>query len=270
MLPLSRHRCHRAHDATNRSRRRVGSQETAFMKLSDFRVLTFDCYGTLIDWESGIYNALQPLLQSKGQTLSRDAALETFARHESAQEEQTPSMIYSELLATVHQRLASAWNVTQDEAGHARFGASVPDWPAFPDSAVALAYLKQHYQLVILSNVDRVSFKGSNRRLGVEFDAIYTAQDVGSYKPNPRNFEHMLAQLAQRGVTRTAILHTAQSLFHDHAPAKRFGLASAWIDRRHDQQGWGATMAPPEGASYDFRFPSMAAMVEAHKAERAG
>jgi len=242
------------------------------MKLSDFRVLTFDCYGTLIDWESGIYAALQPLLektkQATGQTLSRDAALETFARYESAQEDATPAMIYSELLSTVHRRLAQAWNVAVEDADHARFGASVPDWPAFPDSAVALTYLKQHYQLVILSNVDRESFKGSNRRLGVEFDAIYTAQDIGSYKPNQGNFEYMLAHLADRGVAKTDILHTAQSLFHDHAPAKRFSLASAWINRRHDKPGWGATMAPPEGADYDFQFPSMAAMAEAHKAEQ--
>jgi 2-haloalkanoic acid dehalogenase type II len=241
------------------------------MRLSDFRVLTFDCYGTLIDWESGIYTALQPLLQkvrqSTGQPLSRDVALETFAHHESAQEETTPAMIYSELLTVVHRRLARAWDVTMDEVAHARFGDSVPDWPAFPDSAEALAYLKQHYQLVILSNVDRESFKGSNRRLGVEFDAIYTAQDVGSYKPNLRNFDYMLAHLAERGVAKGEILHTAQSLFHDHAPAKRFGLASAWINRRHDKEGWGATMAPPEGAGYDFELPSMVAMVAAHKAE---
>ena len=242
------------------------------MKLSDFRVLTFDCYGTLIDWEGGIYAALQPLLQkakqTTGQALSRDAALETFARHESAQEEATPTMIYSELLATVHRRLAHEWDAAMEDADHAQFGASVPNWPAFPDSAAALGYLKQHYQLVILSNVDRESFKGSNRRLEVAFDAIYTAQDVGSYKPDPNNFDYMLAHLAQRGVAKADILHTAQSLFHDHAPAKRFGLASAWIDRRHDQQGWGATMAPPEGAAYEFRFSSMAAMVEAHRAEQ--
>jgi len=111
-------------------------------------------------------------------------------------------MIYSELLTVVHRRLARAWDVTMDEVAHARFGDSVPDWPAFPDSAEALAYLKQHYQLVILSNVDRESFKGSNRRLGVEFDAIYTAQDVGSYKPNLRNFDYMLAHLAERGVAK--------------------------------------------------------------------
>ena len=244
------------------------------MRLADFRVLTFDCYGTLIDWESGIYTALQPLLQKSkqatGQILSRDAALETFARHESAQEEATPAMIYSELLATVHRRLARAWDLTVEEADHARFGASVPDWPAFPDSADALAYLKQHYQLVILSNVDRASFAASNRRLGVAFDAVFTAQDIGSYKPNPRNFEYLLEHLGQRGIARTDILHTAQSLFHDHAPAKRFGLASAWIDRRHDQQGWGATMAPPDSAAYDFRFPTLAAMAEAHRAEQVG
>src|SRR5213078_2935026 len=103
---------------------------------------------------------------------------------------------------------------------HRRFGASVPDWPAFADSAPALAYLAQHYKLVILSNVDRESFKGSNARLGVSFDAIYTAEDVGSYKPDQKNFAYMLDGLKERGFGRDHILHTAQSLFHDHVPAK--------------------------------------------------
>ncbi len=239
------------------------------MKLTDFRVLTFDCYGTLIDWESGIHAALQPLLRQGRLDLPRDAVLETFARHESAQEAETPGMIYSELLATVHRRLAREWSVPADEAAHRLFGASVPEWPAFPDSAAALRYLKQHYKLVILSNVDRESFAGSNRRLGVEFDAVYTAQDVGSYKPDPANFQYMIDHLARLGYGPKDVLHTAQSLFHDHAPAKRFGLASAWIDRRHDRSGWGATMPPPDGARYDFRFPSMAAMVQAHQETRA-
>jgi 2-haloacid dehalogenase len=237
------------------------------MKLTDFRVLTFDCYGTLIDWESGIHSALQPLLTKAGSTLSRDAALEAFARHESAQEAETPGMIYSELLATVHRRLAKEWQATAREEDHLRFGASVPHWPAFPDSADALRYLKQHYKLVILSNVDRESFKASNRRLGVEFDAVYTAQDIGSYKPNPANFRYMLDHLARLGHAKEHILHTAQSLFHDHAPAKEAGLACAWIDRRHDRTGWGATMPPPGGARYDFRFNSMEEMVTAHRAE---
>ncbi len=237
------------------------------MKLTDFRVLTFDCYGTLIDWESGIHTALLPLLRKAGLTPSRDAVLETFAKHESAQEAETPSMVYSELLATVHRRLAKEWQTTVSEQDHRLFGASVPQWPAFPDSAAALQYLKQYYKLVILSNVDRESFKGSNKRLGVIFDAVYTAQDIGSYKPNPANFRYMLDHLAKLGHAKDAILHTAQSLFHDHAPAKQFGLACAWIDRRHDQGGWGATMPPPDGARYDFRFTSMADMVTAHQAE---
>ena len=236
------------------------------MRLTDFNTLTFDCYGTLIDWESGIHTAMQPLIAKAGRPVPRDAALETFGRHEAAQEEKTPDMIYSALLAEVHRRIAKEWGVLLTEEDHLRFGASVPDWPAFPDSPEALAYLKQHYRLVILSNVARVSFAGSNRRLGVEFDAICTAQDIGSYKPDLANFEYMLRHLADLGVGKADILHTAQSLFHDHVPAKKMGLASAWIDRRHAQAGWGATPVPAEEGRYDFRFESLGAMAEAHKA----
>jgi 2-haloalkanoic acid dehalogenase type II len=237
------------------------------MRLSNFRVLTFDCYGTLIDWETGIFTALQPLLRKAAAPLARNAVLEQFARLESAQEEATPAMVYSELLAEVHRQLAKQWNIPASPEDHARFGASVPDWPAFPDSPAALQYLKQHYKLVILSNVDRTSFAGSNTRLGVTFDGVYTAQDIGSYKPNPANFRYLLERLTEQGYGKADILHTAQSLFHDHAPAKRCGLASAWIDRRQGQEGWGATMPPPEDAAYDFRFPTLAAMADAHRNE---
>ena len=170
------------------------------MQLTDFGVLSFDCYGTLIDWETGLYAALQPLLQAAAPDLSRDGVLELFAKHESDQEVQTPGMIYSDLLATVHRRLAQEFGVTLPDAAHRRFGASVPDWPAFPDSASSLQYLKKYYKLVILSNVDRVSFAGSNKRLEVEFDAIYTAQDIGSYKPDLGNFRYLLDHLAADGI----------------------------------------------------------------------
>ncbi len=234
------------------------------MKLTDFRVLTFDCYGTLIDWESGIYTALQLLLARSGRGLGREVALEVFARHEAAQEAETPSMLYSELLAVVHRRVAAEWGTSTTPAQDAAFGGSVPDWPEFADSQGALQYLKKYYKLVILSNVDRASFAGSNRRLGVDFDAVYTAEDIGSYKPNPANFQYMLDHLGALGFGRTDILHTAQSLFHDHGQARKFGLAGAWIDRRHDLQGWGATPPAPD-AAYDFRFTSLAAMMEAHQ-----
>jgi 2-haloacid dehalogenase len=235
--------------------------------LHDFRVLTFDCYGTLIDWESGIVAALAPLLARASAGATRESALEAFARHESAQEAETPKLRYSELLMRVHHRLATEWGIPASAEEDQRFGASVPDWPAFADSTSSLQYLKQHYQLVVLSNVDRAGFAGSNRRLGVTFDAVFTAEDIGSYKPDLANFRYLLDRLAERGIQKSAILHTAQSLYHDHVPAKRMGLASAWIDRRHEQSGFGATLAPPEDARYDFRFPSLAAMAEAHREE---
>lgn len=235
------------------------------MTLRDFDVLTFDCYGTLIDWESGIATALLPLVARAGVTADRDTILATFAREEVAQQAETPAMAYSDVLTAVHARLARVWGVPADAAADRRFGASVPDWPAFPDTAGALAYLKRHFRLVILSNVDHASFAGSLPRLGVAFDAVYTAQDIGSYKPDPRNFRYLLDRLAEQGVAPARVLHVAQSLFHDHAPANAIGLASAWIDRRHDQTGWGATAAPPAGVRWDFRFRTLKELAEAHR-----
>lgn len=238
------------------------------MKLSDFKVLTFDCYGTLIDWETGILDGTRALVAQAGGALTRGEVLENFARHEAAQQQATPTMPYPQLLAVVYERLADEWRAPVTTAAANSFGASIADWPEFPDSVAALRYLKRHYRLVILSNVDRSSFRSSNARLQVEFDAVYTAQDIGSYKPDPRNFEFLLRRLQEDfGLAPADILHTAQSLFHDHAPAKQFGLASAWIDRRHGASGGGATVPPPGTPRCDFRFESLAAFVDAHRAE---
>jgi 2-haloacid dehalogenase len=240
------------------------------MRLTEFKVLSFDCYGTLIDWETGICDALLPYLEKRGMRLSRDQILESFARHEAAQEAETPGMTYSELLARVHRRLMAEWGVAASEEDHRAFGGSVGEWPAFADTPAALAYLKQHCKLVILSNVDRKSFAASNRRLGVAFDAVHTAEEIGSYKPDPRNFRHLLAALAGQGHGSGDILHVAQSLYHDHRPANALGLRSAWIDRRQGAEGWGATMPPPSDVRWDFRFASLAELVEAHRRESGG
>jgi 2-haloacid dehalogenase len=234
------------------------------MKMSDFEALSFDCYGTLIDWESGIHAGLAPLLARSGVGLSRDAVLEAFARVEVRQQETTPDMVYSEVLACVHEQLAAEWGVARDAAEDAAFGRSVGDWPAFPDSAEALRYLNQHFRLIILSNVDRESFRASNARLGVTFDAIYTAQDIGSYKPDRRNFDYLVERVQEIG--RAKLLHVAQSLFHDHVPAQAIGLKTAWIDRRHASGGWGATAPVAADVRYDFRFTSLAGLAAAHRA----
>ena len=240
------------------------------MKLTGFKALTFDCYGTLVDWESGMVEGLRPLTSKVTRKLSRDDILEAHARHESSQQLWTPARRYSELLSIVYKRLAEEWGVSVSPTECDAYGQSVKGWPAFPDSAEALKYLKQHYRLVILSNVDNENFAGSNEKLGVGFDAIYTAEDIGSYKPSERNFDYMLEKLQPLNIKKQDILHTAESMFHDHGPANRHGLANCWIHRRHNDEGFGATMNPGKMPSYDFRLTSMAAMVEAHKAELAG
>jgi 2-haloacid dehalogenase len=237
------------------------------MKLTDFKALTFDCYGTLIDWESGMIEALKPLTGKVSRALTRNEILETHARHESSQQVQTPARLYRDLLPIVYRRLAEEWGVPVGWDDCVAYGRSVKAWPAFADSAPALQYLKRHFKLVILSNVDNESFSGSNEKLQVDFDAIYTAEDIGSYKPSSRNFEYMLAKLKTLGIERRQILHTAESMFHDHGPANTHGLASCWIFRRHGQDGFGATMLPDEMPKYDFRFTSMADLVKAHQDE---
>jgi 2-haloacid dehalogenase len=234
-------------------------------KLTDFEALTFDCYGTLIDWESGMIEALKPLTSQAARPLTRNDILEAHARHESSQQIQTPAKPYRELLAIVYRRLAEEWAVAVSWSDCVAYGRSIRNWPVFADTVPSLQYLKRHFKLAILSNVDNESFSFSNEKLGVDFDAVYTAEDCGSYKPSARNFEYMLAKLKTIGIEKTQILHTAESLFHDHATANEQALASCWIHRRHGQEGSGATIALSQAPRYDFRFESLGDFVKAHQ-----
>jgi 2-haloacid dehalogenase len=237
------------------------------MKLTDFTALTFDCYGTLIDWESGMLAALRPSFAKRRPDLADEALLEAHGRLEHAIEAAHPKMLYSEILRRTYLALAAESGIPPDEAEAARYAASIRDWPAFADTAAALQYLKRHYKLVILSNVDRASFRGSLPKLGVEFDAVLTAEEIGSYKPDRRNFECMIDKLAEMGVAKDRILHTAQSLFHDHVPAKAIGLSTAWINRRHGKTGPGATRPTPP-VTPDFVANSMGEFAAQHQASR--
>ena len=235
------------------------------MLLTDFDALTFDCYGTLIDWESGMVEALKALTDRVQRPLTRDQILEAHARHESSQQHYTPAKRYRNLLPIVYKRLAEEWGVHATHEDCVEYGRSVGNWPAFEDTQGALQYLKKYFRLVILSNVDNETFQASNRRLQVDFDAIYTAEDIGSYKPSARNFEYMIEKLEGIGVKKEKILHTAESVFHDHKPANAHGLKSCWIYRRHAQTGFGATMNPGEIPHIDFRFDSMLELVKSHQ-----
>lgn len=234
-------------------------------KHNPYKALTFDCYGTLIDWESGIWDAMQPLLMHNNKAINRQQGLEEFAVLETAQERETPDLIYPELLTLVHKQLAQRFNITSSNELDTAFGNSVPHWPAFADSAEALRLLSQHFKLVILSNVCRKGFASSNKKLGVQFDAVYTAQDIGSYKPDPNNFDYLLKHIkADLGIAPAEILHTAQSLHHDHVPAKKAGLARCWIDRQNldKSENWGATAVVHERPDTDYRFNTLMEMAE--------
>jgi 2-haloacid dehalogenase len=242
--------------------------------LNDYKVLTFDCYGTLIDWESGIWDAIQPVLTANSRAdITREQALEAYSIQEGRQQLETPDMLYSELLSRAHSGFAGQFGLESSPDLDAEFGNSVAHWPAFPDTADALRYLQTKFKLVILSNVSRAGFAASNRKLGVTFDAIYTAEDIGSYKPSSANFEYMLERLDHdHGLNSGEILHTAQSLFHDHVPANQFGLANVWIDRQRlsESGNWGATAKVDEPPQIDFTYFSMEEMAHAVKAELSG
>lgn len=240
-------------------------------KLGDFKVLTFDCYGTLIDWESGIWDALQPLLTANHcRQVTREIALRAFSECESERERETPTAPYDEILASVHAGLASRFELDTSQELDRDFARSIDHWPAFPDTADALRSLKTRYALVILSNVHRDGFRASSRKLGVELDAVYTAEDIGSYKPSRENFDYLLDRLEKDlGLSAPDVLHTAQSLYHDHEPARALGLSNAWIDRQRLSEGgdWGATRELDERPETDFVFFSMGEMARAVEAE---
>ncbi len=225
-----------------------------------YRALSFDCYGTLIDWETGILQSLQPWCAWHGVDRTPNELLELYGHHESAVQAEHPTLLYPDVLAESLRRIGQSLHVDVDEAECAEFGASVIAWPAFADTALALRRLKQRYRLIILSNIDRISFANSNRRLGVEFDLVITAEDVGSYKPALGHFDALFQQLPGLGVQRSELLHVAQSLFHDHGPARHLGLPSVWIDRRHDRDGGGAT--PTVDVHVELQYPSLAAFAD--------
>ncbi len=199
-------------------------------RLADFEALSFDCYGTLIDWEAGIAAVLGPWARSRGLGLDEQALLETYAGEEARAEREHPAALYPDILARSFRALGARVGAEVTDADAQALAASVPDWPAFPDSPAALAELSRHYQLIILSNVDRQSFAASNERLGVTFEAVVTADEVGSYKPAQANFDALLGTLAGLRISGSKLLHVAQSLFHDHVPAQE-GRAADGVDQ---------------------------------------
>jgi 2-haloacid dehalogenase len=236
------------------------------MRLTDIKVLSFGCYGTLIDRDTGVWTALRRLLADGRIKMSRREVLAAFDRHQCALESAGPPLPYPQVLAQAHRGLAREWAVSCADAEHELFGGSVRQWPPFADVPAALQYLKRYFKIVVLTNGDHDSLAGSVRRLESRFDWAYTAEDAGSCKPDPRNFAYLLGRLGQLGYAPGAVLHVAASVPRDLAPAARLGIATAWVTRHADDAD-ADKVGRTEGAPFSPHFASLADIVRAHQEE---
>ncbi|MDA0230565.1 MAG: haloacid dehalogenase type II [Proteobacteria bacterium] len=234
------------------------------MQIGEFSALTFDCYGTLVDWERGMLTALAPWHERSGLGMDHSVLLAAYGRHETVIQQEQPGLPYRDVVANVLGRIANEFDRPAHQDEMQLFGNSVGLWPPFPDSRDGLAYLGQHFKLVAITNVDNASFARTHQLLGEPFHAIVTAEDVGSYKPALENFHFAFERLSELGVARSKILHVAQSLYHDIAPARALGLANVWVDR---QTEYGAGMTPPTDAQPDLRVTSLNELVAVHRAK---
>jgi 2-haloacid dehalogenase len=226
------------------------------LDLRNFDVITFDCYGTLIDWESGILAALAPLREVAAATVEDDALLKSYALLESALQEGEYQR-YRDVLRGVMRGLATRYSVPESSVNLEALAESIPAWQPFPDTVEALQRLRSHYKIGIISNIDVDLFAGTARHLNAEIDHLVTAEQVGSYKPSHQNFQ---AALELIGLPKERLLHAAQSRFHDIAPARELGIANVWVNRRSGRGGAGATA--PSAARPDLEVPDLKTLAD--------
>jgi 2-haloacid dehalogenase len=224
--------------------------DASSLDLASFEVLTFDCYGTLVDWETGLALALGDLLAARGVELEREALLALYAQFEPAAQAGT-FRSYREVLARVVESFGDRFGFVPTTGERDALAASLAAWPVFPDTRAALGHLAERYQLGVLSNIDDDLFALTAPSLGARLDAVITAQQVRSYKPAAGHFEAAIRRFGPR----RRILHVAQSLYHDIVTAQRLGLATVWVNRRREAAG-GAT--PKAAATADLEVPDLA------------
>ena len=233
------------------------------IEFDDYRVLTFDCYGTLIDWETGIAQLIKPWLDSMDSSAPVDLVITCFALHQAKHQQVRPALLYPEVLIRTWRDIERTFGWPEDPDRARTFASSVADWPPFADTVESLRYLSSFYKLGILSNVDNSSLAGTLRRLEIPFDLTVTAEDVQSYKPALQHFSRAIETLLARGIAKDEILHVAQSKHHDVNPGRELGLTTVWVNRRHDRGGSGATLATE--AEPHLVVKSLAELVALHK-----
>src|SRR5271168_2564314 len=209
------------------------------MDFSRFSTISFDCYGTLIDWEAGILPALRTVLGNHGQSLPDAEILELYGEFE-AQAESGPYQSYKDVLQSVVRAFAGRFHFEASASEIQSLHESVRAWPPFPDTVRALRELHKRYKLVIISNIDDDLFADTRKHLGVEFDGVITAEQARSYKPSVNNFQMALRTFA---LTPDRLLHAGQSVYHDVVPARSLGISTVWVNRKSARPGIGAVRA---------------------------
>jgi 2-haloacid dehalogenase len=233
-----------------------------------FKACTFDCYGTLIDWDTGISELVRPWLADMHSQVPPDLVVSTFALMQARHQQTRPALLYPEVLRRSWRDIEEQFGWEENPAYATAFAQSVPSWPPFSDTVESLKYLARHYRLGILSNVDNASLAGTSRLLEVPFAFTVTAEDVGSYKPGLAHFEEAFRRLTATGIRKDEILHIAQSKHHDMIPGHHLGLTTVWVNRRYGKKGTGATLAAT--AEPTLTVTSLAELVALHKASQSG
>lgn len=226
------------------------------MNVENFEILSFDCYGTLIDWESGIIPVLNNLVANHLIDISEGQILEMFAKFES-ESEAGEYIKYREVLKQVVEKIGKELGFKPTESELNCLANSIKNWQPFPDTITALQTLKQKYRLAIISNIDDDLFVDTAKHLQVEFDFVITAGQVKSYKPSKNNFEVAIKKME---IAPEKLLHIAQSIYHDIVPAKSMGLSTVWVNRRLGKEGFGATLAASGKA--DLEVPDLKTLVD--------
>lgn len=238
------------------------------MRLSDFDTLTFDVVGTLIDFETGILDWFRPTLRGYGASKTDGEILTAFAVVEDRYQRTTPDKTFTEMLVPIYRDMASGWGFEVHDEDAEGFRHSIRSWPPFPDKVEALRELGSRYRLVAVTNADAWALEHMSANMGDPFQERVTCDEVGVNKPSPRVFEYVLEKLVPSGVEKKDIVHVAQSQYHDIAPAAALGFATMWIERRHGEDGFGATPRPDKVATPTFHATSMADFVRQLREER--
>lgn len=229
------------------------------MPLLDFRhfeFLTFDCYGTLIDWESGILPVLRSIVAAHKKNVDDATLLQFYGDFE--QRAENPYQPYRDVLASVVRQFGQHLGFSPTKQEEQSLPNSLAQWRPWPDTVAALRELKKRYRLVILSNIDDDLFAATRPKLGVEFDEVITAQQAQAYKPSRKTFELALGRIK---TPTDRVLHIGQSIYHDVIPAQKLGLATVWVNRPSARPGVGAVKSAT--ANPDLTVTSLAELAKA-------